>query len=179
MKIVIRLLGLAALIALGVWLYTIAFPGPEKLIRKRLAKVASLASFGAGEGLIRRAANINELADCFDSQVEITLDLRHGSHHEVTGRDAIIENAGAARAGLKWLRVEFLDVNPVVAPDKESAVVSLTAKVKTPEDPDFAVLEMRVTLRKINAEWRITRVETIRTLARIRAGQSLLIRGVS
>ena len=179
MKLAMRLLGLAALIVLGVWLYTILFPGPEKLIRKRLAKVASLASFGTGEGLIRRAANINELADCFASEIEISVDLRQGSHHELAGRDGIIETAGAARAHWKWLRVEFLDVNPVVASDKQSAVVSLIAKVKTPEDPDFAALDMRVTFKKINGEWRIIRVETIKTLARIRPGRSLPIRSLS
>ena len=38
MKIVFRLILLAALIALGVWLWFVLFPSPEKIIRQRLIR---------------------------------------------------------------------------------------------------------------------------------------------
>ena len=40
MKIVFRLILFAALLALGVWLWFVLFPGPEKIISKRLAELA-------------------------------------------------------------------------------------------------------------------------------------------
>ena len=45
MKSPCRLVLLAALIAAGVWLWTILFPTSEEIVRKRLAKVAAEASF--------------------------------------------------------------------------------------------------------------------------------------
>ena len=47
MKIVFRIVLLAALAALGVWLWTMLFPSPEKIIRQRLDAVAQRASFAA------------------------------------------------------------------------------------------------------------------------------------
>ena len=49
MKILFRLILLAVVAAAGVWLWTVLFPGPEKVIRRRLAEIARLASFNASE----------------------------------------------------------------------------------------------------------------------------------
>ena len=40
MKIIIRIALLAALAALGIWLWTVLFPRPEKVIRRRLTELA-------------------------------------------------------------------------------------------------------------------------------------------
>ena len=131
MRIVARLALLAVLVALGFWLYTVFFPGPEKAIRKQLAKVARLASVNPNQGMLSRGASIQELANCFDSQVEITVNLRGGSEHSVTGRDGIIETAKLAHAGFKSLQIEFLDLNVSLALDKQSATAHLTAKASS------------------------------------------------
>ena len=47
MKIVFRFFLLAALAALGVWLWFVLFPSPEKIIRARLTKLARTASFSS------------------------------------------------------------------------------------------------------------------------------------
>ena len=49
MKIALRLVLLAALAALGVWLWMILFPSPEKVIRQRFAALARAASSSADE----------------------------------------------------------------------------------------------------------------------------------
>jgi hypothetical protein len=176
MKLVIRLLLLAAALALGYWLYTVMFPGPEKVIRKRLAKVASLASFPSDLGLLSRATRIQELANCFDSKVDITLNLRGGSEYLMSGRDQIIEAAKLAHARSRSLQIDFLDMNVALSPDRESATVDLTAKASSSEEPDFQVQELKFTLKKINGEWLIISIETVRTLSRARIGRDWFVR---
>ena len=81
MKMALRLVLLAALIAAGVWLWTILFPGPEKIVRKRLAQAASEASFKSGENPLVSAARAETLAGFFSTNVEVNIDLpEHGQH---------------------------------------------------------------------------------------------------
>lgn len=164
MKIVWRVLALAVLAALGFWLYTIFFPSPEKLIRRRLTQVEELASFGKGEGLIPAALSVQKLGECFAPEVEIFVDWREGEH-VIAGRDEIRERAAAVRQAFRALTVEFLDKTVSLGADKESADVALTARVKVPDEKDFFVQEMKFTLKKINGEWLITRVQTVKTLS--------------
>jgi len=168
MKIAIRVALVAVLLALGFWLYTVLLPAPEKVIRKQLAKVARLASIKPDQGLLSRGASIQELANCFDTEVEITVNLRSGSEHSVTGRDGIIEAARLAHGRYKMLQVDFLDMNVALASDKQSATVNLTAKVTTSDEKDFQVQEFKFTLKKVNGEWLIFKIETVRTLSRLR-----------
>src|SRR6185437_2531865 len=83
--------------------------------------------------------------------------------------------AGAALRNLSSLKVELLDPNLALSPDKQSAVVDLTARVKLPEERDFIVQEMKFTLKKINGAWLIIRVETVRTLSRSPTAGSLAV----
>ncbi|MCW5554612.1 MAG: hypothetical protein KIS67_20935 [Verrucomicrobiae bacterium] len=167
MKLVLRLVMLAALIALGVWLWTIFFPSPEKVIRKRLAEVARLASFAPDEGLIPRAANIQKLASYFDSEVTLTVDWRRGTQQIMADRDEMTQLALAIRSNLRSLKVQLLDLNVMLAADKQSAVVELTARASAPAEPDFLIQEMKFTLKKVDNEWLISRIETVRTLTRV------------
>src|SRR5436190_21422978 len=116
MRIVLRLLLVAALIALGVWLWTILFPGPEKLIRKRIAEVARLASIAPGEGLVTQGLRVQSLVNCFDRQAELTFDVPGRSQYTITGRDEMTEYAGAARRDHRSLKVELLDPNLALSP---------------------------------------------------------------
>ncbi len=83
MKIVLRVLSVAALVAVGVWLWTVLFPSPEKVIRQRLATVAKRASFTADESALARLADAESLAGYFSTNVEIDLDVpgRFQHHH--------------------------------------------------------------------------------------------------
>ena len=165
MKIIIRLVLLAAFIALGVWLWGILFPSPEKIIRKRLAEVASAASFAPNEGDLTRMVNVTALAGYFSSDAQVSLDAPGRERHEISGRDEITKVAMAARSTLSSLKVEFLDMNVSVSPDKQSATVDLTAKADTATEKNFVVQEIKFVLKKIDGEWFITRVETVHPLS--------------
>ena len=85
MKIIIRIVLLAALAALGVWLWTVLFPGPEKVIRRRLTELARTVSSSPGESDLTRLAAARSVAGFFSTNVEMNVDLRtwpapfHGS----------------------------------------------------------------------------------------------------
>ena len=153
------------LLALGWWAWTMLFPGPEKLIRKRLAEVAATASYAGNEGALARLAHVQKFASCFSLDVEVVIDLSPRGSHTLSGRDEVSQAMMAVRSHLSALHVEFLDANVDLAADRQSAVVDLTLKLTAPGETDFAAQEMKFTLRKINGDWLITRVETVKTLS--------------
>jgi len=165
MKIVLRVLSVAALVAVGVWLWTVLFPSPEKVIRQRLATVAKRASFAPDEGTLARLADAESLAGYFSTNVEIDLDVPGRFQLTITGRDEVTQHAAAADSMVSSLSVKFLDVTLTIGPDKQSAVADFTVEARAGGDPDLIVQEMKFTLRKIDGQWLITRVETIRTLS--------------
>ncbi|MGA2685561.1 MAG: hypothetical protein ABSF51_10960 [Verrucomicrobiota bacterium] len=165
MKIVLRVVWLAALVAAGVWLWTVLFPSPEKVVRQRLASVAQRASFAADEGALARLADAESLAGYFSPNVEINLDVPGRIQHTILGRDEITQTAVAARSTTSSLSVKFLDVDVTIGPDKRSAVADFTVEARVGDDQDLIVQEMKFTLQKISGQWLITRVETIRTLS--------------
>lgn len=164
MKMVIRLAALAATLALGVWLWTVIFPSPEKIIRHRLTEVARAASFAPQEGMLARTVNAQKLASYFALQAEVSLDLPGGDQHELAGRDEITQAAFAARNYFRALQVDFLDAQVMLMPDHQSAMVDLTVKAKVPDEKDYLVQEMKITFRKLEDIWLITRVESVKTL---------------
>jgi len=165
MKIVFRVGLLAALVAAGIWLWLVLFPSPEKVIRQRLATVAKRASFAADEGALGRLAGAESLAAYFSTNVEIDLDVPGRIQHTILGRDEITQTAAAARSTVSSLSVKFLDVTLTIGPDKQSAVADFTIEARVGGEPDLIVQEMKFTLRKIDGQWLITHVETIRTLS--------------
>jgi hypothetical protein len=164
MKLLIRLCLLAGLLALGYWLWTVFFPAPETVIRKRLAKVAELVSFNANEGQIARLANVQQLAGYFAPDIEISVDTPAQAHQVVSGRDDLSQKLMGARMMLNGLKVEFLDVTVALNAPKTEATVTLTGQARVAGDRDFFVQELKFFLRKIEGDWIIVRVETIRTL---------------
>jgi hypothetical protein len=165
MKIVLRLVLLAALIAAGVWLWTMLFPGPEKIIRQRLAQAASEASFQSGENLLVSAARAETLAGFFSTNVELNINLSERGQHNFAGRDEIIQAAAGVRSAVSSLKVEFPDMSITVGPDKLSAVADVVVQVQAAGNKDSYVQEMKFTCQKIGGEWLITRVVTVPPLS--------------
>jgi hypothetical protein len=163
MKVAVRLLLFAFLVALGVWLWTILFPAPEKVIRQRLAKLARTVSFSGNEGRVLRLAGAGNLAGFFSTNIEINIDVPGRVHHSFMGRDEITQAALAARSGSGSLSVKFPDIRVTVAADRQSAVADLTLEATIPGEPDPIVQEMKFTLQKTDGEWLITRIESVRT----------------
>ncbi len=162
MKIALRILLLAALVALGLWFWTLLFPAPEKVIRQRLTKLAWTVSFSSNEGEVMRLAGARNLAGFFSTNVEINIDVPGRVHHDLMGREEITQAALATRSAFGSLTVKFPDIKVTVAPDRQSAVADLTLEAHIAGEPDPIVQEMKFTLQQTDGEWLITRVETVR-----------------
>ena len=167
MKTAFRLFLLAALVALGVWLWFVLFPGPEKIIRQRLTKLARTASFSAGEGNLAKLAAAEDIAGYFATNAEINIEVPGRAQHTLAGRAEIRQVALGARERLSGLNVQFPDINITVAPGKQSAVADLTVVVRVAGEPDSIVQEMKFTFQKTDDGWLIARVETVRTLTSV------------
>ena len=164
MKIVLRLLLLAAMIAAAIWLWTFFFPDPQTVIRRQLEAFARDASSSPGQNPLVTAANARRLAACFSTNVVVQLDVPGRIQHTFDSREEIEQAAVMASASNRGLQVQFLDVNVTLGPDKLSAVADLTLKARAAGDNDFTFQEMKFTLEKIAGRWLITRIETVRTL---------------
>lgn len=157
-------LALAAvvLVLLGLWVWRTFFPDPERAVRKRLAEVAELASFGANEGAAAKLINSQKLASFFANDVVIRVTVP-GYEQTFSGRDELARRAFMVRQ-TGALNVHFFDIVVTVAPDGQSAVANLTVRAKTSLDPDLIVQELKVALRKDGRDWLVTRAETVKTL---------------
>jgi acyl CoA:acetate/3-ketoacid CoA transferase alpha subunit len=166
MKIVFRIVLLAALMALGVWLWTALFPRPEKVIRKRLTELARTVSSSANESDLARLASARSVAGFFAATVELNVDLPELGQRNSLDHEEITQLTLMARSRAGGVRVKFPDINITVAPNQQSAVADLTVEANISGEHDSVVREMKFTLQKTDGQWLITRIETVRTLAR-------------
>jgi hypothetical protein len=164
MKIVVRLLLLAALVGGGIWLWMHFHPGPEKAIRRRLADVAEQVSFNSGEGMVAKTMRSEKLASYFAREVSLTIDLPEISSHESMSRDEISRFAYLLRSSFRSLKVQCLDPVITLGADQKSANVELTIRAETAGDKYLVVQEMRFTMKEVDGEWLILRAETVKTL---------------
>ncbi len=160
----IRGILLAALVAVGVWTWSILFPSAERIIRKRLNELAKTASFSSKEGLVAKAWNASLLSGFFTPDVEVTIEVP-GRQHTISGRDELLQAAAAARSGLDSLTIEFPDIKITLAPDRTSATVNLTARGKISTERDSYLQELKVRMIKVKRDWLINQIETVKTLS--------------
>ena len=164
MKIIFRIGLLAIFVAAGVWLWTIFFPGPEKIIRHRLAEIARLASFNPNENPLAALGGAQKLAGLCNPNLQVLLAAPINAQHTFENREEIAQSDLAARSAFGGsLKVEFVDPIVTLAPDKQSAVADLTARIQT--SADLIVQEIKFTLQKVDGQWFVTRVETVRTFS--------------
>jgi acyl CoA:acetate/3-ketoacid CoA transferase alpha subunit len=164
MKVIIRIVLLAALAALGIWLWTVLFPSPEKVVRRRLTELARTVSSSANESDLTRLAAARSVAGFFAATVELNVDLPELGQHNSMDREEITQLALMGRSRAGGLRVKFPDINITVAPDQQSVVADLTVEANVSGEHDPIVQEMKFTFRKNDGQWLITRIETVRTL---------------
>jgi len=166
MKLALRIILVVVVAVLGVWLWRYFHPTPQDAIRRRLADVARAASYTEPGGLIARAVKAQELAGYFAPEVAVRIDLPNLSRHEAGSRDEIMRDAMVLRTMFRSFKVQLLDPNITVGADQMSASVDLTLRAETAGDKYLVVQEIKFTLRQVNGEWIIIRVETVRTLNR-------------
>jgi ketosteroid isomerase-like protein len=161
----LRILCAAALIGLGVWVWQVFFPSAEKAIRSRLAELARTASFKPADGTVPKTLKAQKLPEFFTADAVILLDARGFRPQKISGREEIQQQVTGAMHFLQGLHVEFLDINLTFDPDKRSAIANLTGKAIVDGERDFYVLELNFMLKKVDGEWLIYRVETVKTIA--------------
>jgi ketosteroid isomerase-like protein len=162
MKFFLRLVLIAVVIAAGIWLWTILFPNPEKIIRRELSELARDASFTGNQSPLAGIAGAQKVANFFSTNAEVNVNSP-GRTQTLAGRDEVMQAAAGARASFDGLKVEFPDVSVTVAPDKQSATADLTVKARIAGNREF-IAQMKFTFQKTGRKWLITRVETVRTL---------------
>jgi hypothetical protein len=155
---------LAVVAGLGVWAWVALHPDPERLIRRRLASLASAASFGPNQGSLAKLAGAERVADFCATNIEVTIDIPGRQEQRLAGREDIQQVALGLRASVPALTVTFPDVAVLVSADKQSAVADLTLQAQVAGEHDMIVEEAKVTLQKIDGQWLIVKVETVRTL---------------
>ena len=161
---VFRLLLAVAIAAAGFWTWKLLFPGPEQIIRQELSKVAAAASITPNEAPLTKLAKAQKLASFFSNDAEVAIDIPNRPYQTFNGRDEIQQAAIGARALLNSLKVHLLDIEMRVAHDKQSALVHLTATADLPGEKVPEVQELQLQLKKIDREWLISRVTTVKTL---------------
>ena len=164
MKIAVRLIFLAALVALGFWLWGVFFPNPQTVIKNRLNKIVRLASFSAHEGNFSRVAAVEKLGAYFTEEIEIMVDVPHEESHTFNRREELMQAALAARSALSALKVDFPDINVDLDPGKLSATADVTLRADVNGEKNAVIQELKVYLRKVDGKWLIYRLDTVRTL---------------
>ncbi len=160
-----RLMLVAAIAVLGFVGWRLFGGSPEGAVRKQLNTVAETTSFNAGETPLARLANAQRLSTFCTLDVAITVDTPRGSQRTFSGRAEVLEAVAGVRSALNGLVVQFLDIEVVVAPDKLSAVANLTARARVPGERDDYIQELKFTMRKIDGDWLISKVETVKTFS--------------
>jgi len=167
MKIVFRLVVLAVLIGLGVWLWNYLNPTPQEAIRRQLAQLAEATSFEKNEGLVPRAAAAQKVASFFAAHVMMNIEPR-GIFGEDVARAEIAERVFQLRSipDIESFKVKILDPVITLGADQKSAIVELTIHAETEGERHLIVQEGKFTMKEVDGEWFIVRVETVRTLNR-------------
>jgi ketosteroid isomerase-like protein len=158
-----RIVALLVLAGLGLWAWHKFFPDPQTAVRRRLAEVAQLASFGSKESEAAKLWNAQKLASFFTEDVTVKIDVQN-LQRSVSGRDEIAGAALEARKNLSSLAVRFSEVQVTVAADGQSAIADLTANAAANGEADFVIQELALRLKKYGRNWLITRIETVKTL---------------
>jgi len=165
MKYILRLILLAGLILLGFWAWSVFFPNPATVIHRRLVKLSQLAAFSGNEGNIAAGVNAERIGAFFAGDIKVNVDVPGIETATFVRREDLQQAALAARsANVSVSKLKFQDINITVNPDGQSATADLTleAAISTQRDP--IVQELKFTLNKVDRDWLITEVETVKTL---------------
>ena len=161
----VRLILAAVVVAVGIWAWKAFFPGPEKAIQKNLAQFAKAVSFSSNEGNLTRVADSQKAVSLCTTNVEISVDATGYPPQSLSGGAELFQALMLARSRLGSLEVVFLDLSISLAPNKESAVVGLTARGRSAAERDMQVMELKFTMRKVGNQWLIRKIETVKTLS--------------
>lgn len=161
MKRTIQIVLLLALVAGGVWLWRVLFPGDEVLIRRQLAELAEAASFAADESLLAKASIPGKVAAFFTVDSEIDIQPWGYRRMGLRGRDEVREAAIMALKALTSLSISATNIEVKLSPVEERAAVRFTLIASSNRDPERQSQEMELELSKDGGDWLIRRARTV------------------
>lgn len=163
-KLFFRLVMLGIL-AIGIWWgWRYYFTGEEARIRSMLAELSDVASVPGKENAFQTLASANGIQNHLLPEIIVNVDIPEMGHREFSERAELMQAYMAARTMMPGLKVELLDPQIKVAPDKRSASVEVTLKATQPGKKDLLAQEIQMTLRKPEKAWRVAKVETVQVL---------------
>jgi len=157
--------------AVGVVLFVLAvaawrlWPGEERRVRARLEAVAAELSIPPGEAGLARVTRAASVRAFFTDDVAI--EVLGAAVQTIRGREEIAAYIARAPIPPQGTRVELLDVDVEMGPDRSTADVRVGVRIVTasPKDtPD--VLDARMialTLRKVAGAWLIANARVMPT----------------
>lgn len=147
-------IALAVLAALAVKF----FPTNERMIRNRLASLADTVSIRPGESQLARLAKASQVVEFFTP--DATLEVKD-VNISLTSREDLREAMLAARANLREADIGFEGVHLKFPEEKSLATAYVMAVARLNQDTNALVQELKMTLRKIEGRWLISRVESV------------------
>ena len=164
MKKIGCILAAGLLIALGVWLYHRLFPSDERQLRALLAAVAKTASFKPNENPLVQLAAAGKLAGFFSDDAAIHIDVPGLDGRTIQGRAELEQIIAAARASVQSVEIRFPDAQLEIDAGRQSASGHLAVVADINGEKDAAVQELKLSFRKIDRQWKIAQIDTVRTL---------------
>ncbi len=140
------------------------FPDDESRVRRCLSELAQVASVPNNPTPAWALLTGDHLRRLLAEDVVLDVEIPELGRETRIGRQEIVTQAVAALELLKGLKVELVDVQVTLAPDRASATSDLTAKARLSGDKDFFYQELKIQLKQEDRQWRVSRVETVRVL---------------
>lgn len=158
MKLVVALavVGVAWAALRGCW------PSDERRIQKLLASLARDASVPAQGGALSDLASANRIADHFAPEFQINVSTPGAPDVAISDRAELVQAVLAAKGRQQGWKIELLDPQTVEL-GPASGVIEATVRAQASGEREPFVAEVRFTLVKIEARWRVRKVENVRT----------------
>ena len=160
----LKVILIAVVLALGVGIFQILFPSDEKLILQLLAEAAETAAVKPNENPLFKLAGANKLVGFFSPDAVLKMDVAGVETRTINSREDLLQAVTAARAGLQEASFQLHEVHVNVNPGRQSAVAQFVATAYRNGSADPLVQELKMELKKIDGHWKISRVETVKTL---------------
>jgi hypothetical protein len=137
--------------------YSLLFPPAEKVIKKRLQKLAAAVSANPN-GNIARVANVNRIGGFFHPNVKVSLQGFGREVSAIDGRGELEQMAMAARQNVGRISAQFYNLEVQLGTSPELAVATMTALVKINDQSDPVVQDLRLEMEKLDGAWLIRSV---------------------
>ena len=154
MKSIRPVVNLVAIAAIAFGAYYFLFPPAEKVIRKRISKLAEAIS-ARPEGNIATAANVNRIGSFFHPNVSITVEGFGTEFGSVQGRGELQQMAMAARQRIGSISVDFFNIEVAIGPGKTNASASATVLVKLGNDNNTVTQQIQFQFERAGRDWLI------------------------